>query len=79
MGKGLGIASMILGILSILFTITGFFSAIMGLMAIIFAGISMKNGKEGKGMAIAGLVTGIIGLLGSLFWALVWTAAFATI
>lgn len=55
--KGLSIASMVLGICSIiLFIWLGF---ILGVLAIIFAGIELKRNKNG--MAVAGLVTGIVG------------------
>lgn len=62
-GKGLSIASMVLGIVSIF---PGWCIAwapvILGLIAVILGGISISKKKPGKGMAIAGLVTGIISL-----------------
>lgn len=69
--EGLFIASMILGICSLLFYPLG---VILGALAIVFYAIGLKHlalqpGLRGKGMGIAGLVTGIIGALGSiLFW-----------
>lgn len=58
--KGLSIASMVLGIVSIITYCIFFVSIPCSILAIIFAIIG-KN-KGGKGMAIAGLVCGIIGL-----------------
>ena len=56
--KGVSIAGMVLGICSIVFAVwLGF---ILGILAIIFSIVGIKRGKNG--MAIAGLVTGIIGL-----------------
>ncbi|PZE20200.1 DUF4190 domain-containing protein [Paenibacillus xerothermodurans] len=58
------IAAMVLGILSIVIPYIGL---IIGIVAIIFSAISLKEikrtGEQGRGMAIAGLVCGIIGTL----------------
>jgi hypothetical protein len=72
--EGLFVASLILGICSILFYPLGI---ILGALAIVFYAIGLKHlsvqpGLRGKGMGIAGLVTGIIGAAASiLFWAAV--------
>lgn len=66
MGKGLAITSMTLGILSILLCAFGPVPMFMGVLAIVFCAAHDK----GKGMAIAGLVTGIIGTLLSLIFTL---------
>ncbi|GIO54839.1 hypothetical protein J21TS7_31570 [Paenibacillus cineris] len=67
--NGKAIASMVLGILSVMILYIGF---ILGILAIIFAALSFKELKrgyeQGKGMAIAGLVCGIIGVL---LWGLI--------
>ncbi|MBQ7643006.1 MAG: DUF4190 domain-containing protein [Clostridia bacterium] len=64
-GTGFGIASMIIGILSMLSCccVAGYvpFGAILGVVAIVFAAISLKSGTNG--FAVAGLVTGIIGVV----------------
>ncbi|MDT9720950.1 DUF4190 domain-containing protein [Paenibacillus sp. ClWae2A] len=56
------IAALVLGILSVMVPYLGF---LIGIVAIIFASISLKEIKlrmeQGKGLAIAGLVCGIIG------------------
>lgn len=58
--KGLSIASMVLGIVSIVLCCIYYISIPSSILAIIFGAIGMKKG--GKGMAIAGIVCGIIGL-----------------
>ena len=57
-GKGLAVAGMILGIISLFC-----FPYIAGLLAIIFGGVAMGKGYRG-GMAVAGIVCGIIGIVG---------------
>jgi|GEM_PF-430898 len=54
--KGLGIASLAFGVLSIF--VSGFF----GIVAIIFGIIAIKR-KSGKGLAIVGIIIGLIGIL----------------
>jgi hypothetical protein len=62
--KGLAIASMVLGITSI---VPGwcipYFPFILGLIGVILGGVSLSKKQGGKGMAIAGLVTSIISLV----------------
>ena len=55
--SGLAIASMVLGILSLVVSCFGVVGIICGILAVIFGG---------KGMAIAGLVCGIIALIPSI-------------
>ncbi len=57
--NGMATASLVLGIL-------GFFLPILSVLALIFGGIGISKanqGAAGKGLAIAGLVLGIIGTL----------------
>lgn len=56
--KGFSIASMVLGIISIVLFCIWYLSIPCAILAIIFGIVGMKKG--GKGMAIAGLVLGII-------------------
>ena len=58
--KGLSIASMVLGIVSLVMLCIWYVSIPCAILAIIFAIIGRKKG--GKGMATAGLVLGIIAL-----------------
>lgn len=60
--NGKSIASLVIGILSIVIPYIGF---ILGIVAIVFASLSFKElkktGEQGRGLSIAGLVCGIIG------------------
>lgn len=58
-GKGFAIASLVLGIISLF--ISGY---ICGALAIIFSVVAKKKGSTNK-MATAGLVLGIIGIIGA--------------
>jgi hypothetical protein len=61
--QGMAIAGMILGILSIPLNLTGWLCpGVLGLLGLILSAIGLKTSK-GRAMAIAGLVTSIIGLL----------------
>ncbi|MCC3378800.1 DUF4190 domain-containing protein [Paenibacillus farraposensis] len=58
------VASMVLGILSVVIPYLGF---IIGIVGIILSSLSLKeinrHGEQGRGMAIAGLVCSIIGTM----------------
>jgi len=65
--SGLSITAMILGILSLVLVWAPFVGIILGILGIIFGGIGMGQTRRdpnlgGRGMAIAGLVCGIIGV-----------------
>lgn len=65
-GRGLAIASMVLGIVSTIY----FFIFIPGILGIVF-GFSAKSQGNKSGMAIAGIACGIISIcLGILYWIL---------
>ncbi len=61
--KGLGIASLVFGIISLLCCCLG---TPIGLIGIILAIVALVK-KNGKGLAIGGLVTSIIGLVIGIF------------
>ena len=63
--KGFCIASMVLGIVALVFFCVWYISIPCGILAIIFGILGVKS--MNKGMAIAGLVTGSIGLVISAF------------
>ena len=62
--QGLSIASLVLGILAIVSSVVWYISIILGVLAIIFGAVSVK--KQGRKKAIAGIVTGSIGVVLSL-------------
>lgn len=59
-GKGLAIASMVLGIVALVLFCFVYVSIPCGIVAIILGGVSLATKKPGKGMAIAGLVCAIL-------------------
>lgn len=62
-GKGLAIASMVLGIIAVVLFCFAYVSIPCGIIAIILGGISIATKKPGKGMAVAGLVCGLLGII----------------
>ena len=63
-GKGLAIASMVLGIVSIVLCCCFYYLAFpCGILALIFGIIVIKNKRLGKGMAIAGIITSSVALV----------------
>ena len=72
--SGLAIASMILGILSVVLCFAAFLSLIMGVLAAIFGHVSRgqilrSNGQiTGGGMALTGIITGYVGICASLLF-----------
>lgn len=78
--NGMGVAAMVLGILSIcLFCMYGVLSIILGALGLIFGILGRKKAERGEanngGMALAGIITGSIGLaigltiIGLIIWA----------
>ncbi len=59
---GFAIASMVCGILSIACCCLSTFSLVLGIAAVVLGIISMNGKYDGKGMAIAGIITGSIGI-----------------
>ena len=55
----MGVASMVLGIISLVFLFIPPVSLICALLAVIFGGIALSR-KDQRGMATAGLVCGLI-------------------
>ncbi len=77
-GKSLGIAGLIVGIVSVLFSVIpclGMWAIIPAIVGIVISAISMSQaGKAGapKGMAIGGLICSIIALLVAAYWIYAW-------
>ena len=66
-GEGQAVASMILGILSVLLSwIFPKLVLCLGTFSILLAIASLATNKAGKGMAIAGLVTAVVGMVGAI-------------
>ena len=61
--KVFGIISLICGILAVLCMCCGWIGIILGVAAVVLGIISIKKQEDAKGMAIAGIVCGGIGLL----------------
>ncbi|MBQ6252763.1 DUF4190 domain-containing protein [Ruminococcus sp.] len=61
--KGKAIASMVLGICAVVFgcCVWAWLGLILGVIAIVLSVMVIKNNEAGRGMAIAGLVCGIVG------------------
>ena len=59
---GLAIASMVLGIISLVLFCVWFISIPTGVIGLILSSISLSTKKSGRGMAIAGLVCSLIGI-----------------
>lgn len=61
--RGWSVASMVLGIISVVCCCVGWIGFITSVLAIVFAVVSRVNLKYFDGMSIAGLVLGIFGLV----------------
>ncbi|MEY3733365.1 MAG: hypothetical protein RL347_724 [Actinomycetota bacterium] len=70
--NGFALTSMILGILGITIGLCLLFFPVMPILAVVFGHISLgqmrKTGAPGRGFAIAGLVTGYIGIALAILW-----------
>ena len=62
--QSLAIASLVLGILAIITCLVWYIGIALGALAIIFGAVSVK--KRGRKKAIAGIVTGSVGVVLSL-------------
>jgi hypothetical protein len=65
-GGGMATAALVLGILSIFASITVIGGVLLGVLAVIFGAIAVRRarlGAPGRGRAMAGIVTGVIGVL----------------
>ena len=59
---GFAITSMVLGIISILFTCSYIYGSILSILALIFGIIHLRTKKSGNGMAVAGVTTAAVSL-----------------
>lgn len=58
----MGIAALVLGILSIIFVAVPFLNLVLGIVGIVLGALGMKKDTKYKSLAKAGLVTSIVGL-----------------
>lgn len=73
-GNGQAVASLVLGITCIIFSWWGLFTLAQIVLAVIFGAVGISKahrGAQGRGMAIAGLTLGCVGLLLYLIFGLV--------
>lgn len=72
-----GIASLVLGIVSIVFCWIPFLGLIAGTLGIVF--YAQQRKIHSNDITIGGLITSIIGLVFSVFWTIFWTAVIVSI
>lgn len=78
--KALSIASMVLGIVAIVLCFcVPWLPLILGIVAVVLGGIALAKKMPGKGMAIAGLVTGLIAVAIYIIVIVIVGAAFASV
>ena len=65
-GKGMAIAAMVCGIIAVLSCAFALVAIPCGIVALVLGIIALVKKKDGKGMAIAGVATGGVGLLASI-------------
>lgn len=75
--NGLAIAALVVGILSIPIAFACGVGGLFGIAAVVLGFLGMKKANDelagsGKGMAIGGIVTGVLGLLASIAIVLFW-------
>ena len=74
-GKGFAVASMVLGLISLVLFCTGI-NIITAILAIVFGIIHLVKQKQNPGMAVAGIVTAVVGILAFVtYWLLIIHAA----
>lgn len=67
-GAGLAIASMVLGIVALVFSCCLYYISIpCAIVGVILGGVSLAKKQPGKGMAIAGLVCSIVSLVPAIY------------
>ena len=65
--SNLAVSSLVLGILTLVFFWVPYLAIITGIIAVIQGIINVAQRRAGQGMAVAGIVTGALGVLISLF------------
>jgi hypothetical protein len=65
-GNGLGVAGFVLGLLGLVFFFIPFFGGIMSLLGVVLGGAGISSGKKrgaGIGLAVTGLVLGLVAMI----------------
>ena len=86
-GNGLAVAALVLGILGVILAFIPLLGVVAGVLfglpAVICGGLGLSKAKQpgrgGKGMAIAGLVLGVIAIILGILQATLWGAAVNTV
>lgn len=77
--KGLAIAALVLGILALVTFWTAVGGIVLGIVGVILGGVAIRKAGRGqaggRGMAIAGLVLSVLGLLGGILFAVLYAFA----
>ena len=78
--NGLGVAALVVGILALLAFWVPFLGVILGIVALVLGIIGRKRAKSGEasngGMALAGIITGIVGAVLSITYTTILVVAF---
>ena len=77
--KGMAIASMVLGILGLVFWCVPILNLILAVLALIFGIVVMHKKSAGKGMGISGFVCGILGTLWGIYYIICYGIVFNAI
>ncbi|MDR7304212.1 DUF4190 domain-containing protein [Haloactinomyces albus] len=75
--KGMAVASMVCGILGVLFSfvpLVGLVAWPLTIVALALGGVSLYSNLPGRGMAITGVATGSVGLFVCVLWVLLFLA-----
>jgi hypothetical protein len=79
-GAGMATAALVLGIIAIVLCFTAFGGILLGLLAVVLGAVALRRARrgeaEGHGRAVAGVVTGGLGLVLGVVFLFVWLAFF---
>ena len=81
-GAGMAITAMVLGIAALVLCWSAFGGLVLGLLAVVFGIVALRRARRGEaggqGRAIAGLITGAIGLVLGAVFLFVWINLFTS-
>jgi lysylphosphatidylglycerol synthetase-like protein (DUF2156 family) len=77
--KNLAICSLVLGILAIVFSFLPYIGIILALIALPQGIVSLVQKRPGKGLAIAGIITAVFGIITSGLFILIYVVALLTV